>query len=50
MTGPQPGGPPAFTLLPAQAATQASGGLTDGQRNGADTCVRYLAGKLEFLR
>jgi hypothetical protein len=25
-------------------------GLTAGQRNGADTCVRYLAGKLEFLR
>ena len=25
-------------------------GLTAGQRNGADTCVRYLAGKREFLR
>jgi hypothetical protein len=25
-------------------------GLTAGQRNGADTCVRYLAGKQELLR
>jgi hypothetical protein len=25
-------------------------GLTAGQRNGADTCVRYLTGKQEFLR
>jgi hypothetical protein len=25
-------------------------GLTAGQRNGADTCVRYLASKHEFLR
>jgi hypothetical protein len=25
-------------------------GLTDGQRNGADTCVRYLTGKQDFLR
>jgi hypothetical protein len=25
-------------------------GLTAGQRNGADTCVRYLTSKLEFLR
>jgi hypothetical protein len=25
-------------------------GLTAGQRNGADTCVRYLTGKREFLR
>ena len=25
-------------------------GLTDGQRNGADTCVRYLTSKDEFLR
>ena len=25
-------------------------GLTDGQRNGADACVRYLTGKQDFLR
>ena len=25
-------------------------GLTAGQRNGADTCVRYLTSKLEYLR
>jgi len=25
-------------------------GLTAGQRNGADTCVRYLTSKQEFLR
>jgi hypothetical protein len=31
------------------AETQAAG-LTAGQRHGADTCVRYLTGKHEFLR
>jgi hypothetical protein len=31
------------------AETEAAG-LTAGQRNGADTCVRYLTSKHEFLR
>jgi hypothetical protein len=31
-------------------AEAAAAGLTAGQRNGADTCVRYLTSKQEFLR
>jgi len=32
------------------AAEADAAGLTAGQRNGADTCVRYLTSKDEFLR